>query len=82
MLGARPDDAAFRARLLELAEGRPMLQVDWFLRVPAAEAKAHIAELAPFAEKCDEKRRSAFEQRAKELDPGFAPRPRLPGAER
>jgi hypothetical protein len=74
MLGAGPDDAAFRARLLELAEGRPVLQVEWFLRVPAAEAKAHIAELAPFAAKCDGKRQSAFERRAKELDPSFVPR--------
>ena len=74
MLGAGPDDAAFRERLLELADGRPMLQVDWFLRVPAAEAKAHIADLAPFAAKTDEQRRSAFAQRAKELDPAFVPR--------
>jgi tetratricopeptide (TPR) repeat protein len=82
MLGAGPDDAAFRARLLDLAEGRPMLQIDWFLGVPAAEAKAHIEELAPVAAKCDEKRRTAFEHRAAELDPGFVPRPNPGGAER
>jgi hypothetical protein len=80
MLAARPDDAAFRARLLEMAEGRPMLQIDWFLRVPAAVAKAHVAALAPVAAKCDEKRRSAFEHRAAELDPGFVPHRKPPGA--
>jgi hypothetical protein len=74
MLDARPDDAAFRARLLDIAAGRPLLQVEWFLRVPAAEAKAHIAGLAPVAAKCDDKRLSAFERRAKDLDPGFMPR--------
>jgi tetratricopeptide (TPR) repeat protein len=82
MLGSRPDDAAFRARLLELAEGRPMLQIDWFLRAPAAEAKARIDDLAPIAAKCDEKRQSAFERRARELDPNFVPRARPPGMSR
>jgi hypothetical protein len=82
MLGAGPDDAAFRRRLLELAAGRPMLQVDWFLRVPAAEARAHLAELAPLAAECDEKQRSAFEVRARELDPSFVPQPRPAGRDR
>jgi hypothetical protein len=82
VLGAAPDDAAFRERLLGLAEGRPMLQVAWFLGVPAAEAKAHIAALAPAAAQCDGKRRSAFEHRAAELDPAFVPPARSPGADR
>lgn len=82
MLGAGPDDAAFRGRLLELADGHPLLQVDWFLRVPAAEAKPHIAKLAPFVAECDEQRRSAFEHRAKELNPGFVPHARPPDLDR
>jgi tetratricopeptide (TPR) repeat protein len=68
MLGSAPDDAAFRARLLEIADGRDALRIDWFLRVPAAEAKPHIAEFAPLAARSDPRRRAAFAQRAAELD--------------
>ncbi len=66
---AVPDDAAFRARLLGLAEGRATLQMDWFLGVPAAEAKPHLAEIAEIAARCDEGRRKAFARRSAELGP-------------
>ncbi len=79
MLGARSGDPAFRARLLELAALRPALQVDWFLRAPAAEARERIAGIAPAAAECDAARRSAFEHRARELDPRFVPRAPSPG---
>ena len=64
-----PDEPAFRARLLELAEGSDALQIDWFLTVPDEEAKPHIAEFAPLAARSDERRRSAFARRAAALDP-------------
>ena len=69
MLIAAPDDAAFRARLLGLADGRAALQMDWFLGVPAAEAKSHLAEITEIAARCDEGRRKAFARRAAELGP-------------
>lgn len=67
--GAAPNDAAFRARLLELVEGRDILQVDWFLGVPAEEAKPHLAAFAEIAERCDKGRRAAFARRVAELAP-------------
>ena len=66
---AVPDDAASRARLLGLADGRATLQMDWFLGVPAAEAKPHLAVIAEIAARCDEGRRKAFARRAAELGP-------------
>lgn len=67
MFNMAPNDAAFRAGLLEIAEGRDALQIDWFLRAPDAEAKEHIAELEPAAARCDPGRRAAFEKRAAEI---------------
>ena len=69
VLGGAPNDPAFRTRLLDIVRGRDALQIDWFLHVPAAEAKPFIAEFAPLAERCDPKRRAAFFRRAAELDP-------------
>ena len=66
---AAPDDAAFRARLLGLVDGREMLEMEWFLGVPLAEAKPHLAAFAEIAARCDEKQRAAFSRRAAELDP-------------
>ena len=68
MLGAAPNDAAFRARLLELAAGRDALLIDWFLGVPAGEARPHAAEFAPLAARSDPRRRAAFARRAAEMD--------------
>ena len=67
MRSAAPDDAAFRARLLRLVDGRAPLQMDWFLGAPPAEAKPHLAAFAEIAAECDEGRRSAFARRAAEL---------------
>ena len=69
MLGTAPDDAAFRARLLEIADDRDALKIDWFLRVPAEEARPHLAEFAPLAARGDPHRRAEFAKRAAELDP-------------
>lgn len=66
---AAPDDAAFRARLLGLVDGREMLEMEWFLGVPLAEAKPHLAAFAEIAARCDEKQRAAFARRAAEFAP-------------
>lgn len=68
-----PDDAAYRARLLTLVEGRDALQIDWFLSAPRDEALPHLKEFAPLAELCDERRRAAFARRAAELAPPAPP---------
>jgi tetratricopeptide (TPR) repeat protein len=69
MRSTAPDDPAFRAGLLAIAEGSDALKIDWFLSVPAEEAKAHIAEIAPLAEQSDPGRRAGFARRAAELAP-------------
>ena len=53
----------------EIADDRDALKIDWFLHVPAEEAKPHVAEFAPLAARCDARRRAAFAKRAAELDP-------------
>ncbi|MEO6739092.1 MAG: O-antigen ligase family protein [Chthoniobacteraceae bacterium] len=68
-----PDDAAFRARLLGLVAARDPLQIDWFLSVPAEEARPYVAEFAPIAARCGDWRRAAFERRAAELVPPARP---------
>jgi len=69
MRSAAPDDPAFRAGLLAIAEGGDALKIDWFLSVPGEEAKPHIAEIAPLAERSDPGRRAAFARRVAELAP-------------
>ena len=69
MLGMAPDDVAFRARLLDIADGHDALKIDWFLHVPADEAKPHLSEFAPLAARTDPYRRAAFIRRAAELNP-------------
>ena len=64
-----PDDAAYRARMLALVEGRDALKLDWFLNVPREEARPYLKEFAPLAERCDDRRRAAFARRAAELAP-------------
>lgn len=63
-----PDDAAFRAQLLELADGLPPLQMDWFLNAPEKEARAQIEALRPAAFQCEDRLRQAFERRAAHLE--------------
>ncbi len=67
MRSAAPNDTAFRARLLEIADGRASLQMDWFLDLPPDEAKPRLAEFALIAAQCDERRRAAFSRRAAEF---------------
>ena len=62
-----PNDAAYRARLLALVDGRDALQIDWFLNAPGEEARPYLKEFAPLAELCDERRRTAFARRAAEF---------------
>ncbi len=75
MIRSAPNDAAFRARLLQIASGRDRLQMDWFFQVPPAEAKGRIEELAPVAARGDAALRAAFEKRAGEIGAASAPRP-------
>ena len=46
MLTIAPDDPVFRSRLLQLAQGRPPLQLAWFQCVPADEARAKFDEIS------------------------------------
>jgi hypothetical protein len=67
MFDAAPDDPGFRAGLLDLAEGRPALQLMWFLAAPAGEALARLPEISTAASAWDEKQRAAFQRRAVEI---------------
>jgi tetratricopeptide (TPR) repeat protein len=69
MCSFAPDNAAFRARLLDIAEGHDALKIDWFLNAPAEEVTPHVAEFAPLAERSDPHRRAAFARRAAEIVP-------------
>ncbi len=71
-----PDDPAYRARLLALVEGRDALQIDWFINAPREEALPYLERFKPLAERCDERRRSAFDRRASELASRPAHEPR------
>lgn len=73
MLGDAPDDAEFRAALLNLAHGRPALRLQWFLFVPPAEARPLFDTFAEEAGHYTPAQRSAFERRAGEI--GASPRP-------
>ncbi len=70
MFQLAPDSAEFRAGLLELAAGRPALQVTWFRLAPAGEAMAHREEIGKAAELCDKKHREEFGRRVAELEGG------------
>jgi O-antigen ligase len=68
MLSDAPDNPDFRARLLALAQNRPVLQLQWFAFVPPAEARLHVEEMAEAAKQVSPAQRDAFRRRWHEID--------------
>jgi tetratricopeptide (TPR) repeat protein len=67
MLGAAPDNAAFRAELLAMAQDRPVLQLDWFEFAPPVEARSHLEMIADAVRQGTPAQRAAFQRRANEI---------------
>jgi hypothetical protein len=67
MLGAAPNDPGFRARLLALAQDRPVLQLKWFQAAPPVEARAQLARLSAAAQHWPPEQRALFQRRAEEI---------------
>jgi hypothetical protein len=67
MMAAAPDDPAFRAELLAMAQGRPALLLVWFQAAPAAEGLAHLTEISAASGAWDARQRAAFQRHATEI---------------
>ena len=67
MLDAAPDNAAFRAQLLAIAQGHPGLQLQWFQSAPPVEARAQWSALAAAVRSATPAQRTAFQHRAEEI---------------
>jgi tetratricopeptide (TPR) repeat protein len=67
ILNEAPDSPPFREQLLKMAHGRPALQLRWFQFVPAAEARAHLEEIAAVSAQFSPAQSDAFEHRMREL---------------
>jgi hypothetical protein len=66
ILDSGPNDAGFRARVLDIVRGRPALELSWLRSAPPAEAKAHLAELSGDAETWGAERRAEFQRLAEQ----------------
>jgi tetratricopeptide (TPR) repeat protein len=67
MWAAAPDDADSRRALLELAKGRPDLELAWFLAAPPAEARRELDRISNLQEFWDADQMAAFRMRAAAL---------------